>query len=115
MVSVENGAAWLPGFLDKMDKSRGLAKNGYWPCGQLKMRPSKIFMEHVKVVAYPEDPLAEIVGQIGSSQCLLMGSDYPHPEGVAQPRIFAEEALDGLGESDIRAIMYENGRSLIPA
>ncbi|MCB2061873.1 MAG: amidohydrolase family protein [Novosphingobium sp.] len=115
MVSVENGAAWLPGFLDKMDKARGLAKNGYWPCGQLKTRPSRIFMEHVKVVAYPEDPLAEIVERIGSSQCLLMGSDYPHPEGVARPRIFAEEALDGLGESDIRAIMYENGRSLIPA
>ena len=57
----------------------------------------------------------KIVERIGSSQCLLMGSDYPHPEGVAHPRSFADEALDGLGESDIKAIMYENGRSLIPA
>jgi len=46
IVSVENGAAWVPNFLKKMDKSRSIARNGYWPCGQLKERPSKIFKEH---------------------------------------------------------------------
>jgi predicted TIM-barrel fold metal-dependent hydrolase len=115
LVSVENGSAWLPSFLDKMDKSRGLAKNGYWPCGQLKQRPSAIFKEHCFVVAYPEDPIQEIVGQIGTSKCILMGSDYPHPEGVANPRSFADEALRGVDPSDVRAIMYGNGRSLLPA
>ena len=43
IVSAENGANWLPSFLEKMDKMRGMAKNGYWPCGQLKERPSRIF------------------------------------------------------------------------
>ncbi len=41
--------------LSKMDKCRGIAKNGFWPGGQLKDRPSRIFAEHVSVVAYPEE------------------------------------------------------------
>ncbi len=114
IVSAENGANWLPGFLDKMDKMRGMAKNGYWPCGQLSERPSRIFRRHCAVVAYPEDDVKGIVERIGGSECLLMGSDYPHAEGVPAPRDFYTEALTALPESDVRAIMYENGRRLLP-
>jgi predicted TIM-barrel fold metal-dependent hydrolase len=115
VASVENGASWLPAFLHDLDKNRGIAKNGYWPCGQLKDRPSTIFKEHCCVVAYPEDPVKQIIEQIGTAKCLLMGSDYPHAEGVAQPRLFADEALDGVSAADARAIMYANGRDLVPA
>jgi predicted TIM-barrel fold metal-dependent hydrolase len=114
VASVENGASWLPQFLVDMDKARGAAKAGYWPCGQLKDRPSRIFKEHCFVVAYPEDPVKQIVERIGTSKCVLMGSDYPHAEGVPQPRVFADEALGGLEAADVRAIMYDNGRRLVP-
>ena len=30
-------------------------------------------------------------------------------EGVAEPRLFAEEACRGLSASDVRKVMYENG------
>jgi predicted TIM-barrel fold metal-dependent hydrolase len=114
VVSVENGSEWLPAFLRNMDKSRGIAKNGFWPCGQLKDRPSAIFKEYCSVVAYPEDDVKEIISDIGTAKCLLMGSDYPHAEGVAQPREFAREALEGLTPADTRAVMYDNGRRLVP-
>ena len=114
IASVENGAAWLPNFLVKMDKMRGMAKNGYWPCGQLKERPSAIFKEHCYVVAYPEDPVKEMIERIGSSKCLLNGSDYPHAEGVPTPRDFTTEALKDVAPADVRAIMYDNGRRLLP-
>lgn len=110
IASVENGANWLPGFLQKMDKMRGMAKNGYWPCGQLKERPSKIFKRHCYVVAYPEDDVKQIVEQIGTADCILMGSDYPHAEGVPEPRDFYTEALTGLPADQARAIMYDNGK-----
>jgi len=111
--SVENGAAWLPAFLDKMDKMRGMAKNGYWPNGQLAERPSRIFKRHCYVVAYPEDDVKGIVEAIGTADCLMMGSDYPHPEGVADPRSFYDECLTELPDDQVRAIMYENCRRFI--
>lgn len=114
IASVENGAEWLPRCLYKMDKMRGMARNGYWPMGQLKERPSAIFKRHCFVVAYPEDDIRKIVEDIGTSDCILMGSDYPHAEGVAQPRDFADEALQGMSEEDIRKIMFENGRRMLP-
>lgn len=115
VASVENGAQWLPTFLEKMDKMRGMAKNGYWPHGQLDERPSKIFKRHCSVVAYPEDDIKEIVDRIGSADCILMGSDYPHAEGVPEPRDFFKEALTELPADTARAIMYDNGRRFMPA
>jgi predicted TIM-barrel fold metal-dependent hydrolase len=39
---------------------------------------------------------------------VLFGSDYPHPEGMAEPLNFAKE-IDGLfSEADTRKIMGEN-------
>jgi len=114
VVSVENGCQWLPSFLEKMDKMRGMAKNGYWPAGQLKERPSKIFKRHCWVVAYPEDDVKSVVERIGTSDCIVMGSDYPHAEGVPEPRDFYKEALTELPPETARAIMYDNGRRLMP-
>jgi predicted TIM-barrel fold metal-dependent hydrolase len=114
LCSVENGAKWLPAFLDKMDVMRGMAKNGYWPCGQLKQRPSQIFKEHCFIVAYPEDNVKAIIEAIGTDSCILMGSDYPHAEGVPTPRDFATEALKGLTPDQVRNIMHDNGRRFLP-
>ena len=114
LCSVENGAKWLPAFLEKMDVMRGMAKNGYWPCGQLKQRPSEVFKQHCFVVAYPEDDVGSIIGAIGTDSCLLMGSDYPHAEGVPTPREFAVEALKGLSGLQVRNIMHDNGRRFMP-
>lgn len=114
IVSVENGAEWLPRFLYKMDKMRGMARSGYWPCGQLKERPSAIFKRHCFVVAYPEDNIKKIVDEIGGAECLLMGSDYPHAEGVPTPRDFVQEGCAGLSDEQVRMIMHDNGRRMLP-
>jgi predicted TIM-barrel fold metal-dependent hydrolase len=113
ILSSENGSMWLPDFLAKLDKNRGLARKGYWPCGQLKSRPSEIFKRYFFVVPYPEDKVAVLAERIGTTDFLVMGSDYPHAEGAPSPRHFAEEALAGLPGGDVRAIMYENGRRLL--
>ena len=38
-----------------------------------------------------------------------MGSDYPHAEGVEEPRVFADEACRDLSAEDTRKVMFENG------
>lgn len=113
LLSAENGAEWVPAMLTKMDKCRGIAKNGYWPGGQLRDRPSRIFMEHVGVVAYPEDDLKSIIDQVGNADWVMMGSDYPHAEGVETPRQFAKEACAGLTPETTRKVMYENGMAFM--
>lgn len=113
VMSAENGAEWVPAMLQKMDKVRGIAKNAHWPAGQLPERPSNIFKEHVSIVAYPEDDVAGIVDQVGTDRFIVMGSDYPHSEGVAEPRLFASEALQSMDDDQIRHVMYENGKKFI--
>ena len=109
IMSAENGAEWVPAMLVKMDKVRGMARGGPWPCGQLKERPSTIFKQNIGVVAYPEDNIKLMIEQTGSADWIFMGSDYPHAEGVEEPRVFANEACQGIAPGDVRKIMYENG------
>ena len=115
VLSVENGAEWVPHFLQKLDKSRGMAKNGTWPCGQLADRPSNIFREHVGVVPYPEDDIAEIVAAVGPDT-LCLGTDFPHPEGVARAQDFVDQSMKDLhDEATRRKLVYENARRFVPA
>ena len=114
LLSAENGAEWVPATLVKMDKVRGMSRLGHWPCGQLKERPSAIFRRHIGVVAYPEDDLKNIIEQCdGDARFLIMGSDYPHSEGVPEPRDFLKEACTGLTEQQTRQVMYQNGKDFI--
>lgn len=114
MVSVENGAEWVPHFLRKMDKMRGMARAGYWSHGQMTERPSTVFKRHCFAVAYPEDNVKKIIDEIGTADPILMGSDYPHPEGVETPIDFVEESLGGLTPEQAEQVMYSNGRRMLP-
>lgn len=106
LMSVENGCEWVPALLTDMDKARVMARNADWPCGQLKKRSSQIFKENVFVVAYPEDDCKRVVDETGTAQWLVMGSGYPHAEGVAAPKDFAPSALTGLTDAQVKEIMY---------
>jgi len=111
-LSAENGSEWVPAMLTRMDKMRGFAKNGRWPCGQMKERPSAVFKRHVFVVPYPEDDMRAEIDATGTADCFVMGSDYPHAEGCAEPRVFMAGMHDIRAEEE-RKIMYDNGARLI--
>ncbi len=101
VVVSEHGAEWLPHFLRHMDKSRGMGRNGPWKGGTLSERPSEIFRRHVRVAPYPEDDIPWIVENLGYDDCIVMGSDYPHAEGLAEPADFVK-LLDPL-PADVQA------------
>ena len=111
MVS-EFGAEWVPLFVRHMDKSRGMGRRGPWIGGTLPERPSAIFNAHVRVAPYPEDDVVKIVTDLGHSDCIVMGSDYPHGEGFANPRDF-EQLIEALPEHDQRKIMWDNAQDLV--
>jgi predicted TIM-barrel fold metal-dependent hydrolase len=111
VMSVENGSLWVSYLLKQMDKMRGMGRNGPWIGGRLTDRPSNVFKEHVYVAPYHEEDIVELARLIGP-QHVLFGSDFPHPEGLANPLDFAD-ALRGLTEAEIHAIMSENASRLL--
>ncbi len=42
---------------------------------------------------------------------MIFGSDYPHAEGLADPKSFVDD-LPTFSEHDIRLVMRENGLAL---
>ena len=108
----EHGASWVPHTLSQMDKSRGMGRNGPWKGGPLTERPSTIFRRHVRVTPYPEDDVPALIDELGGDDgCLVFGSDFPHPEGVARASDFAEP-LAVLPEATRRRIMRDNAASI---
>jgi predicted TIM-barrel fold metal-dependent hydrolase len=103
----EHGAEWVPHFVRHMDKSRGMGRNGPWKGGKLTERPSEIFRRHVRVAPYPEDDIPWIVENLKQSDSIVMGSDFPHAEGLAEPADFVK-LLDGLPEDVQRRILRDN-------
>jgi len=111
VASVENGAGWLPYFMSRIDKMRGMGRNGPWIGGRLTERPTAIARRHLVVTPYPEDDVEEIVAAVGH-EMIAMGSDYPHAEGLAEPGEF-RRLVGNLSEDQQRWILRENGFSLV--
>ena len=111
VLSLENGSLWVLYLLKAMDKMKGMGRQGPWPGGYVKGKPSEVFKRHVFVSPYHEENIPELVAMIGASQ-VLFGSDFPHPEGVAEPADFAA-GLAGLADDEVRLIMRENTRRLV--
>jgi predicted TIM-barrel fold metal-dependent hydrolase len=107
----EFGASWIPHFLGHMDKSRGMARLGPWLGGPLKERPSTIFKNHVKVVPYPEDNTVALVDQLGGTEALVVGSDWPHAEGLREPAEMFLRVAD-LGDDKRKHFMRDNALTL---
>ncbi len=110
-LSVENGSLWVPYLLKLMNKMNGMGRNGPWLGGRVTERPSDIFKRHVSVSPYHEEDVVALTEAIGTSQ-VLFGSDYPHPEGLAEPVDFIER-LDGLDPTDARRVMRDNLAALL--
>ncbi|MEU7811691.1 amidohydrolase family protein [Pseudonocardia sp. NPDC049154] len=110
----EYGAEWVPHFIRHMDKSRGMGRNGPWLGGQLKERPSTVFKNHVRVVPYPEDDTISLADRLGGVDALVMGSDWPHAEGLREPADFYLK-VEGLGEEQRRRFLRDNGLELLGA
>jgi predicted TIM-barrel fold metal-dependent hydrolase len=111
VLSAEHGCEWVPSLLRRMDKMRGLGRNGPWIGGPLTAKPSEIFLQHVRVTPYPEDDVVSIVERLGPD-LIVGGSDYPHPEGLAEPATLADLVCD-LPADQQQKVLRGNGLELV--
>ncbi len=109
--SVENGSLFVPYLMKVMDKMGGMGRNGPWPGGRIREKPSAIVRRHVFVSPYHEEDIPALVRELGASQ-VLFGSDFPHPEGLAEPAQFAETIAE-LPAAEQRLILRDNALRLV--
>ena len=111
VLSVENGSLFVPYLMKLMDKMGGMGRNGPWLGGRIREKPSEVLKRHVFVSPYHEEDIVALARAVGASQ-VLFGSDFPHPEGLAEPRDFAD-SIASLPDDEISMIMGGNIRSVI--
>ena len=111
ILSVENGSLFVPYLMKVMDKMGGMGRNGPWPGGRIREKPSAILRRHVFVSPYHEEDVVALAGEVGASQ-VVFGSDYPHAEGLADPVSF-EEIIRELPDHERQMIMRGNALRLL--
>jgi predicted TIM-barrel fold metal-dependent hydrolase len=89
----------------------GLRRAGFQRPGYFANDPVETFRRHVWVAPFWEDNLSEAVDYIGADR-VLFGSDWPHPEGMAEPRDFDKIVAELQDDEAARRIMYANAAEL---
>jgi predicted TIM-barrel fold metal-dependent hydrolase len=102
---IENGSSWLVPLLDQLADVYKKQPQGFLgdPVEEVKNR--------IHISPFWEEDMAELAGIIGVER-VLFGSDYPHPEGLADPVTYID-AIQGMKETDQAKIMGGNLARLI--
>jgi predicted TIM-barrel fold metal-dependent hydrolase len=98
---VENGAEWVPGLLHTLADTYGKLPHLF------DEDPIEAFKRNVYVNPFHEDDfegLAEIIG----TDHIMFGSDWPHPEGLAEPRSYINRLPSSFSDEDVAKIMGGN-------
>ncbi|ULL12183.1 amidohydrolase [Mycobacterium liflandii] len=98
---IEAGSKWLFPLLDQLADVYKKTPESF-PGGD----PVEEIKNRIHISPFYEDGIADLIKLIGSDR-VLYGSDYPHPEGLAQPRHYAD-ALQDLSVDDQAKIMGGN-------
>lgn len=106
MASVENGAGWIPDLLHRVEDAAN-RNPGYF-----RDDPVASFLAHVWVTPFWEDDVQAVAASVPVDH-LLLGSDWPHAEGVVEPLDFVTESLGWADAPTVRRIARDNAAELI--
>jgi len=104
MVSVENGAEFVPDFFKKVSSMARKAP------GYFSEDPIETFRRHVWINPFWEDDVNETVAYMGADR-VVFGSDWPHIEGLPQPLDYEVE-LKAFDDAERALILRDNAEFL---
>ena len=87
MASIEMGSNWVPWLFQSFKRSYGQEPSGY------DGDPRDTFRKHIWISPFHEDDVPLLRDLIGADR-MIMGSDYPHAEGLAVPTDYVHELAD---------------------
>ncbi|HEX3706136.1 MAG TPA: amidohydrolase family protein [Mycobacteriales bacterium] len=103
---IENGASWVAPLLKSM-------KDLYKKMPQEFLEnPVDVVRRNIYIGPFWEENYAELADLLGEDH-VLFGSDFPHPEGLAEPAKFVEDLSAYAGEDAIRKFMGGNLSKLV--
>ncbi|OCB27240.1 amidohydrolase family protein [Mycobacterium intracellulare] len=106
VASIEVGSQWVFHLFEKLTKAYGQIPHHF------PEDPRETFKRHVWVSPFYEDELASLLRLIGADH-IIMGSDYPHVEGLADPASYIKDLQNFDYTADqCRTVMRDNGRAL---
>jgi predicted TIM-barrel fold metal-dependent hydrolase len=111
IISIENGSSWLKPLFKTVDKAAALGRKGPMIGGALPPRPSQALAEHLWLCPFPEDDLGELIDALGAEH-VLFGSDYPHPEGLREPKDYVPR-LNGYEPVIAHKVLRGNTAALL--
>ncbi|MGZ4705763.1 MAG: amidohydrolase family protein [Acidimicrobiales bacterium] len=104
--SVENGASWVPDLMHRLGDAAN-RNPGYF-----SVHPTEVFADRVWVTPFWEDDIESLIDQVPAER-LLLGSDWPHAEGVVAPEDFVTGSLAWADASTTRRIARDNALELL--
>ena len=104
---VENGSSWVRPLLERLGETYERSRHSF------DEDLVEVFKRNIYVHPFHEEDPVGLVHLLGSDH-VLFGSDYPHPEGLADPISFVDE-LGGLAGADVAKVMGGNLARLIDA
>ncbi|MDX1873864.1 amidohydrolase family protein [Mycolicibacterium sp. 120266] len=102
---VENGGSWAPRLLEAFDRVYRKKPKDF------DRHPVEIFKQHIWVNPFHEEDMAGLVEILGVDR-VMFGSDYPHPEGLAEPAQFVDELANLSPDATVR-VMGANLKALL--
>ncbi|CAN5875486.1 amidohydrolase family protein [soil metagenome] len=104
VATIESGSEWLGPLVKKLAKAHSMTPDAF------ASDPVETLRTHLWVAPYYEDDIRGLANTIGSDH-VLFGSDWPHAEGLADPRSFVD-GLEGFSDTEVRLIMRDNAEAL---
>ncbi len=101
VVSIEMGALWVPWLIQSFNRAYGISPKDFVE------DPVETFKRHVWLNPFHEDDVKGLADLVGADN-LIMGSDWPHAEGMKTPIDYLRE-LQELETDEIQTIMRDNG------
>jgi predicted TIM-barrel fold metal-dependent hydrolase len=109
--SIEQGAAWLPGMLKKLDGAMQFARTEP-DLAALPLPASDYIRRQVKFAPFPKDDVGWILDNVGADM-LMFSTDFPHPEGTRDPLGRFATQLDSYDDTTQEKFYIENMRTLL--
>lgn len=102
IASVENGSSWIKPLFDDLQLTYGKMPQNF------EEHPHDVFRRNIWVSPFWEGKVEDVVNTVGWDR-VLFGSDWPHPEGLAEPKRYWHYS-EGMTRRRAYDFMGDNAR-----